>query len=128
MSKIIFLCAALLFAASCSHGGSKDDLYCAVIVAGTEECIGYADLTAEQISAEKTACAALSGNVVDRCAPDTVGCCKMSEAGYSVEECYYAGEAVQLAAACTGSWSAGSSGGPALDGSADGGSDGDGLD
>jgi hypothetical protein len=98
------LVSALVLACSSGSGGSSGTLYCSVEIAGAAQCSGYSNLTPDEQTAEQAACADEQGAVVGVCPDGYVGCCATSTAGYDLKQCYYAGTAATLEAACSGVW------------------------
>jgi hypothetical protein len=89
---------------------ASTSLYCSVTVAGVQECFGYSNLTAQEQSAERSACTGEGGTIVPVCPVGNFGCCSTTTAGLDVSECYYAGTAAQAQAACTGTWTSSAAG------------------
>jgi hypothetical protein len=109
---------AIPLVAACSGPGS-DGVHCAVTIAGAQQCYGYTGLTGQQTSAERDTCTAQGGSLVDSCPSGYVGCCSTTTAGFTTEQCYYAGTAATLKTSCPGTWS--TIEGPGNDGTSDGG-------
>jgi hypothetical protein len=111
---------AASFVSACSGssaGPGSTGFFCSTSVVGQKECYGYSNLTAAQQSGEQEVCTDTGGMIVDSCPTGYVGCCSTMTDGYTINECFYAGSAAGLKAACTGTWTGGG-------GSSDGGTEG----
>jgi hypothetical protein len=115
-----FLVASTLVAgcsSSTSGSGGTPGVFCSTSLLGSQLCYGYTNLNSDQTNAVTSACTqTLQGKIVSSCpSAGIVGCCKSSQGGYNIEECYYADDAGTSSAdqdkqACTssptnGTWS-----------------------
>jgi hypothetical protein len=104
VSKFFGIAAISLLAVACGGGGGGGGIRCSFMTAGVQECYGYSGLDSAQNTAEKDACTAESGTIVDSCPTGFVGCCAETTSGtkFTTTECYYTGTASDLMTACTG--------------------------
>ena len=99
-------------AAASSSSGSA--FSCDFSVSGTHECAQYADLSAAEVPAVRSACADMSGTPVGACstALQRLGTCVLSEGGVTETVIFYVGagltgfEAHNACAAYAGTWTA----------------------
>ena len=78
---------------SSSSGGGGGSIFCSASLAGTQLCYGYSNLTPDQQNSVNNTCKqSLMGTITTSCpTAGILGCCKFTQGGIQIEECYYSG-------------------------------------
>lgn len=105
-----FIAAVVMSMTACGGSSGSESFHC-VVGSGTasQTCYGSAELDSAQMAVERSACTQGQGTTVSACpTASLVGCCAVTNTGYSVENCVYQGSAADAMSACAangGTWS-----------------------